>query len=282
MKLTRRGWMGAAAAGLAAAPVLGAGTAGPGPGPAPRPDLPDRGFRVTAPGAGHDYTAALEALRAYARSELIAQGLPGMTLCVTDADGFTALLTLGWADVAGRVPVNSEHLFQIGSISKSFIALTVLSLADQGKIDLDAPLARYLSDAALPETPITIAQLLSHTTGLPDGAPLFPRTPDGRLWSGFSPGSRFSYSNTGFNLLGVLIERVTGLSHHAAVRRQVREKLGLEAMVGTISAANRARFAVGYWPAEQTAAANLPGAPMEPALWDEEDNPAGSRSICAP
>jgi CubicO group peptidase (beta-lactamase class C family) len=57
----------------------------------------------------------------------------------------------GWADVDRRIPVSTAHLFQIGSISKAFAALTIFHLSDAGKIDLDAPLAKYLPDAMLPE-----------------------------------------------------------------------------------------------------------------------------------
>jgi CubicO group peptidase (beta-lactamase class C family) len=278
MSLTRRGWIAAATA-LAAAP--GAQAQAPSLAPPPsqgaRPPPPAPQFRITAPGAGtHDYTAALEALRAYALDEVDRLGLPGMTICVTDADGFTALLPVGWADVEHEIPLNSGHYFQIGSISKSFIALTVLALSDQGRVSLDAPVARYLPEAALPAETITVAQLLSHTAGLPDGAPLFPRTPDGRLWCGFKPGSRFSYSNTGFVLLGRIIERVTGLPHQRAVDSLVREKLGLGAIAGVISQERRPQFAVGYWGWDRTAAATLPGGRLEPALFSEEDNPAGS------
>jgi CubicO group peptidase (beta-lactamase class C family) len=277
MRVTRRGWIGATAA-VAGASVFSdvpAQTGGSAAKPA-IPDAPDSRFVVRAPGAGHDYTAALEALKAYARAELGAVGLPGMTLAVTDADGFTAVVGLGWADVDQRIPVSPSHYFQIGSISKSFIALTVLSLADQGKVDVDAPVAGYLPDAALPPEAITVAQLLSHTSGLPDGAPLFPRTPDGRLWSGFAPGSRFSYSNTGYVILGRLIERVTGLPHRKAVTDLVRRKLYLVDMAGTISQVRRPEFAVGYWPWNRTVASSLPGARLEVASWDEEDTPAGS------
>jgi CubicO group peptidase (beta-lactamase class C family) len=261
------GWLGAGAVAQSSPPLEVA--------PAPSP-LPVGSFLIRAPGARHDYTAALAALRDYAAQELAAYGLPGMTLSVTDADGFTAVLALGWADIERRMPVRRDHYFQIGSISKSFIALTVLSLADQGRIDLDAPLSRYLPDAALPPGQITIAQLLSHTAGLPDAAPFFPRVPDGRLWSGFAPGAHFSYSNTGFALLGKLIERVTGETHQGAVKRLVRDKLGLSDMAGTLSQAGRSRFAVGYWPWDSSAAAVLPGARLEFASWNEEDNPAGS------
>jgi CubicO group peptidase (beta-lactamase class C family) len=271
MRLTRRGWISGAAL-LAGATATGTASAqAPSVG-----DSPAGAFVVRSAGAGHDYAPALEALRAYARAELAAYGLPGMTLSVTDLDGFVAVLPLGWADVDRRIPVGPQHLFQIGSISKSFVALTVLALADQGKLDIDAPLARYLPDAALPPEPITVAQLLSHTSGLPDGAAFFPRVPDGRLWCGYAPGSRFSYSNTGYGLLGRLIERVTGQPHQHAVRRLVRAPLGLDSLAGTISRENRSQFAVGYWPWDRVAAASLPGARQEFASWDEEDTPAGS------
>jgi CubicO group peptidase (beta-lactamase class C family) len=259
--VTRRGWIGAASfAALAAGGAKAATT--------------PRDFEVLARG-GRDYAPALRALSAYAATELDAVGLPGMTLCVTDADGFTAILALGWADVEGRVPATSRQLFQIGSISKSFIAITILSLADQGKIDLGAPVSRYLPEAPLPPTPITVAQLLSHSSGLPDGAPIFPRGGDGRLWTGFASGSKFSYSNTGFELLGRVIERVTGDPHQWAVDKAVRQKLGIKGMAGVISNARRPDFAVGYWPWEE-ARGQIPGARLEKALWSEEDTPAGS------
>lgn len=277
MRVTRRGWIGATAA------MAGASMARAAPaqatavtGGSPIPPAPDGRFQIRAPGAGHDYASALEALSDYARGELAAIGLPGMTLVVTDAESFTAVLPLGWADVDQRIPVRPDHYFQIGSISKSFIALTILCLADQGRIDVDAPVARYLPEAALPAEPITVAHLLSHVSGLSDGAPLFPRTPDGHLWCGFTPGSRFSYSNTGYVILGRVIERVTGLPHRRAVTELVRAKLNLVEMAGTISQARRPEFAVGYWPWDRTSASSLPGARLEFASWDEEDNPAGS------
>lgn len=259
--------MGATAALAGASLAPGADAQAPSPSPT---------FVVRAPGAGHDYGAALTALAGYAEAELAAVGLPGMTLSVTDADGFSAVLALGWADVDQRIPVRPGHYFQIGSISKSFVALTVLALADQGAIDLDAPVARYLPDAPLPSEPITTAQLLSHASGLPDGAPLFPRTPESRLWCGFAPGSRFSYSNTGYVILGRLIERVTGQPHQRAVAELVRARLGLGEVAGTISPSRRPQFAVGYWPWDRSVAGSLPGARLEAAAWNEEDTPAGS------
>ena len=259
--LTRRGWIGAA--GFA---VLATGSA--------KAAITPRDFEVSHSG-GHDYAAALRALSEYAAVELDAVGLPGMTLCVVDSDGFTATLGLGWADAEARTPVTSRQLFQIGSISKSFIALAVLALADQGRIDLDAQVSRYLPEVPLPPAPITLAQLLSHTSGMAHDAPAFPRGGDGRLWTGFAPGAKFSYSNIGFNLLGRIVERVTGEPHQVAVEMLVRRKLGMKGVAGVISDARRPDFAVGYWPWDN-AHEQIPGARLERALWSEEDIPAGS------
>ena len=233
--LTRRGWIGAAGFAATAASGAGAQTAA-------------RDFAVTGRGGAHDYTAALRALSSYAATELDAVGLPGMTLCVVDADGFSATVGLGFADVERRIPVNARQLFQIGSISKSFIALAVLALVDEGKIDLGTPISLYLPDAPLPAAPITVIELLNHTGGLAHDAPIFPRGGDGRLWTGFTPGSKFSYSNVGFNLLGRMVERVTGEPHHVAVEMLVRHKLGMSGVAGVLSDARRPDFAVGYWP----------------------------------
>jgi CubicO group peptidase (beta-lactamase class C family) len=281
MNITRRGWLGATAAGAAAIGAPGLAAAQGAPGPAGAIEIPPARFEVAASGP-HDYGAALEALAAYARAELTALGLPGVTLSVTDSDGFTALLTLGWADVATREPIRPDHLFQIGSISKSFLALTLLSLADEGKIDLDTPLARYLPEAPWPTAAITVAQVMSHTSGLPDGAPIFPRTPDGRLWTGFRAGSKFSYSNTGYDLLGAAVEHITGLSHEEAILRRVRARIGCSDIAGEITQENRPGFPKAYIPWNQTNAAELPGSVMEAAKWDPEDTPAGCIGASAP
>ncbi len=263
MYLTRRSWLGAAVATGAVAATAFAAT-----GPAPP------AFSVKRAGR-HDYSAALDALQAYASRELKTIGLPGMTLCVVDADGFVALATFGWADVDRRIPVSTAHLFQIGSISKAFAALTIFRLSDAGKIDLDAPLAKYLPDAMLPETPITVAQVLSHTAGLADGAPIFPRVANGRLWCGFKPGTNFSYSNTGYELLGHLIDRVADKPHWDAIREAVLTPLGMSGTKGVITDKDRAQYAVGYIPFRQDCPP-LTQARMAIGPWTDEDTAAGS------
>jgi CubicO group peptidase (beta-lactamase class C family) len=208
-----------------------------------------RTVTVRSPGtSGHAYGPALDMLVAYAEQELAAAGVPGMTFCLVDAEGFAAVGTLGWADMDRRIPVGPSHLFQIGSISKSFGALCVYRLADEGKVDLDAPLSRYLPDAPLPAEPILVQQILSHTAGLPRSSPVFPRVPDQRLWTGFTPGTNFSYSNTGYELIGMLVEKISGKPYPLALRELVIRPLGITGLREVLQASDRARYAVGYSP----------------------------------
>ncbi len=281
MNITRRGWLGATATGAAALGAPFAAGAATLAGPIGQADIPKTRFQILSPGKV-DYRPALEALAAYARDELVAVGLPGMSLAVSDNDGFAAVIALGWADLAAHDPMTSDRLFQIGSISKSFLALTILSLADAGQIDLDAPIARYLPDIPWPEAPITVAQVLSHTSGLPDGAGMFPRVPDGRLWTGFPAGSKFSYSNTGFDLLGAMVERVAGKRYQEVILERVRAPLGVAAINESINQGNRPRFPKAYIPWDQTVAAETPQSPLQQAKWDPEDTPAGSIAATAP
>lgn len=267
--LTRRYWLGAAAATSAVAASAAWASSAP------------SNIALVQAGRSHrDYSAALEALRSYALLELKTIGQPGMTLCAVDTDGFGSLMTFGWADIDRRIPVSTNHFFQIGSISKAFAALTLFHLCDAGKIDLDAPLSKYLPDAMLPEEPITVFQVMNHTAGLPDGAPIFPRNPSGRLWSGFKPGSHFSYSNTGYELLGHLIARIADKPHQDAIGEMVRDPLGMSGARGIITDSDRARYAVGYMPFYQDRPA-LTGAQMAVAPWTDEDTAAGSIAATA-
>jgi CubicO group peptidase (beta-lactamase class C family) len=234
------------------------------------------GSIVRSRGTGtHAYQAVLDELSRYGREELSAVGLPGMTFSVVDAEGFIAVGTIGLADVDRRLAVRPSQLFQIGSISKSFAALCVYRLADTGKVDLDAPLSRYLPDAPLPEEPILIRQILSHTAGLPADAPIFPRVPGGRLWTAFAPGSNFSYSNVGFGLLGKLVERIYGMPYPLALRELVVRPLGMHDLAEVVQASDRARYAVGYSPLD-VSGPDLTRVPLGQTPWVSRDDAAGS------
>lgn len=204
-----------------------------------------------------------------------------MRFYLVDAEGFSAVGCVGMADVGRQITVNTSRLFEIGSVSKYFTALCVYRLADEGKVDLAAPLSRYLPDAPLPSEPILLQQMLSHTTGLPGDTPAtFPRVPDGRLWTGFTPGTAFLYSDTAFELLGLLVQKVTGMPYPAALRELVIKPLGLTEVRESIHASDRADYAIGYLPVDNTAP-SMTKMPISPALWVNYDSAAGNVAVRA-
>ena len=260
MEMTRRGLVGAAAL-LAAMPAFAVAEAYPA-----RTILRSAGKR--------DYGAAIEAIRVCAQAELAATGLPGMIVALVDDDGFEADLCLGWADLTSRTPVRPDHLFEIGSISKSLAAIALWQLAAEGRIDVDAPVSSYLPLHCLPPEPITAQQLLNHVAGLADGAPIPPNAPGGRLWTAATPGTNFSYSNTGYELIGLLITAVTGRPHPDVIRDRVLGPIGMTQATAHIRIEDRARMASGYVPAGDYPP--MLGTPLVEGPWNEMDEAAGS------
>ncbi|HEY5907267.1 MAG TPA: serine hydrolase domain-containing protein, partial [Vicinamibacteria bacterium] len=151
-------------------------------------------------------------------------------------------------------PVDRDTVFQVASLSKWITAWGVMALVQQGRLDLEAPISRYLTRWGLPETGfdnggVTVRRLLSHTAGLTDGlgyAGFAPGTPvqtleasltraadaspgaSGRVQVGHPPGDRFRYSGGGYTLLQLLIEEVSGGTFEAYMQRAVFEPLGMD------------------------------------------------------
>lgn len=130
----------------------------------------------------------------------------------------------GWADEKQRVPNKSSTRFRIGSVTKQFTAMAILLLQERGKLLVPDPICHYISDCPAIWSKITIHHLLTHTSGIPEYLTAeFPTqqttTPD-RLIAGFkakpldfAPGAQFSYSNSGYVILGSIIEKVSGESY---------------------------------------------------------------------
>ena len=113
---------------------------------------------------------------------------------------------------------------------------------------------QHLPGVALPDAPaISLTHLLQHSSGLPDDAPLFPHTPEGKLWSAFAPGSAWSYSNTGYLILGRIIERADGRSLAESLQRRIFSPLGMPKAQGRIMAKDRALYTAGYSPRDPEA-----------------------------
>jgi len=153
----------------------------------------------------------------------------------------------GMADLERNVPVTPYTIFESGSVAKQFTAAAVLLLAQQGKISLDDPMRKYLPELADYGSPLTIRQVLSHVSGLREWRPIatFGGLPeDTYVYSNqdilqlaskqhalnFDPGTAYSYTNTGFNILPILIERVVGngKSFQTFTRENIFAPLGMD------------------------------------------------------
>ena len=162
------------------------------------------------------------------------------------AEGNTVVFQKGYgeADRAWDVPVTPDTRFRIGSITKQFTAALILQLVEEGRVALDAPLTTYLPDyPADPGDRVTVHHLLTHTSGIPSytGLPGFmqaesrnPYTPAEltAVFSGlpqeFEPGTAYRYNNSGYILLGAIIEAVTGQPYDRVLREQLLTPLGLD------------------------------------------------------
>ena len=126
----------------------------------------------------------------------------------------------GLANVEHQVPVKPETVFQSGSVGKQFTATAVMLLVEQGRVSLDDPITKYFPEGATALEGIRVRHLLTHTGGTTDYPPNFDFRRDyteaalvkraAAIPLAFTPGAKWSYSNIGYLLLGVLIHRVTG------------------------------------------------------------------------
>ena len=203
-------------------------------------------------------------------------GVPGMTLALANRDGLIRASTYGYADTKAGLKVVPETMFEIGSISKSFVALALMQLRDEGKLDLNKPIVEYLPWLKINSkfAAITTHHILTHSAGLP-GAPLLLDALLGELWTAYEPGKKFLYSNTGYNILGFLIEAIDKRPFAAAMRARMLAPLGMTASAPIITTDLRKLMAIGYEPLQEGKPFSV-HSPLAEAQWLEVDIAAGS------
>lgn len=174
-------------------------------------------------------------------------GAPGALAEVRDRRRST-VLTSGVGNVTNQAPVHRDSRFRIGSMTKMFTATALLQLVGERRVNLDAPVERYLPGVVRGHgndgRVITVRQLLQHTSGLPDFLdylkpqdivkdPLAHHDPQDLLDTAlehppvFEPGTDWDYSNTGYLLAGMIIEKVTGHTYGTEIRERIIEPLHL-------------------------------------------------------
>jgi CubicO group peptidase (beta-lactamase class C family) len=177
---------------------------------------------------------------------LATHNAPGGVVMVIENGGIVYEAAYGVSDIKSRAPLTTKDLFHLGSVGKQFTALGVLMLAEQGRLSLDDPIGRSLPELARFGPRLTIRHLLNHTSGIPDyygnqelhrrllARSAMPTNKDAlEILSRFGtphfpPGQKFEYSNAGYETLGSVIERVSGLPYAEFMERHIFRPLGMK------------------------------------------------------
>jgi CubicO group peptidase (beta-lactamase class C family) len=222
--------------------------------PPPRFADPDRAAKLQSAMPEID-----RVFRAYATANRI----PGMIWGVVIDGQVAHLRSFGVRDRASQAPITPDTAFRIASMTKSFTALAVLKLRDDGRLWLDDPVSRWIPAFARMERPtrdtppLTVRQLLSHSAGLPEDNPWGDQqlsatdaTMDEWLARGipFStpPGTRYEYSNYAFGLLGRVVTNASGVPYEQYVQTAILSKLHMDGSTFRFADVDDARRAVGY------------------------------------
>lgn len=169
---------------------------------------------------------------------------PGCALGVSHRDAVVLEAAWGSAELEHRIPITATTIFEAGSVSKQFTAAAVLLLALEGKLSLDDDIRRHVPELPAYDAPITIRHLIHHTSGLKDWGAIasiggWPR--GSRIYThahvlqilarqptlNYAPGAEYLYSNSNYNLLAIIAERVSGERLPALTKRLIFDPLGM-------------------------------------------------------
>jgi CubicO group peptidase (beta-lactamase class C family) len=213
----------------------------------------------THPTAASD--AAIDAYLTRARDQL---GLPGLAVAIVRTGSPTHLFVIGRADEGGR-PITPQTPFLLASLSKAFTATAVMQLAESGRVDLDAPVRRYLPWFAVADTDasarMTVRELLNQTSGLTTREGTAYQTSDdqdvGALERGVrrlstavlgsAPGMAYAYSNANYDVLGLIVQTVSGEPFDRYLADHIYGPLGMTHSHATRDAAHADGLAEGYY-----------------------------------
>ncbi len=219
--------------------------------------------RFTGPLRTQKLESAMPQIDAILRAYAVEKKIPGMVWGVVIDNRLAHVGTFGVRDRVSNAPVTGDTTFRIASMTKSFTALAILKLRDEGKLSLEDPVAKWIPEFANMELPtrdtppLRIRQLLSHSTGFPEDNPWGDQQLsatdamlDEWLRKGipFStpPGTRYEYSNYAFGLLGRVVTRASGMPYEKYMRQEILSKLHMDGTTFEFSDVPAASRAVGY------------------------------------
>lgn len=196
---------------------------------------------------------------AYLRIDnLVARGMeinrtPGMTIALTDREETLWVATYGYANLETGTLLTKDHLFNFGSIGKSFTCILLLGGHEAGQVDLHKPVREYLPwfEIKTKYQPVTLHDLMTHSGGIPNGTDQETEAL-GEVWNlrdvetGFAPGEHFYYSNSGYKTLGLVLEKIYNRPYPQIVQELILNPLNMENTEPALTHAARHRFAKGY------------------------------------
>ncbi len=193
--------------------------------------------------AADPYRPAVERLQALVEREVADKRLPALSIALVDDQRVVWAKGFGHRDRDGKQPATAETVYRVGSVSKLFTDVAVMQLVEQGKIDLDAPVTKYLPDFKpvnkFDDTPITLRHLMAHRSGLirepPVGNYFDPTGPTlARTVASingtdlvYPPGKKIKYSNAAIGVVGYALEKTQGEKFEAYLKRTVLDPLGM-------------------------------------------------------
>ena len=201
----------------------------------------------------------------------VKQKIVGMSVVIVHDQDVLLAKGYGYADLASKTPANAQTVYRVGSITKVFTALAVMQLRDAGKLNLDDPIEKYLPEfkikSRFPDArPVTFRQVASHYSGLPREAPLsytyqdvtvFPRTEE--LIASLAnteligpADTKFQYSNLGFNILGLAVERIAHEPYADYVTKHILQPLGMKQSGFAVTEELKKSLATGYKAADKS------------------------------
>ena len=193
----------------------------------------------------------MKELISFIREKMAETKIPGLAISVLKDGKVIFTKGFGFRNVEENLPVTEKTLFYVGSVTKSFTALSIMKLVEDGKISLDDPVSKYLDlKLEVEGSPVTIHHLLTHTSGIPALAyaeavirgyfetsnvwlpiskpeDVLDFIQDYESWIEAKPGERFFYLNEGYVLLGLIISKVSGMNYEEFVKKEIFEPLGM-------------------------------------------------------
>ncbi len=209
------------------------------------------------------FRSEISLLETWIEAQMAYKNIPGLAVGIVYDQQLVYAKGFGYADLEKKTPVTPQSLFRIASNSKTFTATAAMQLRDEGKLKLNDPITKYLKDFYIRDPfpdapPITIFNLMTHTSGLPREAG-FPYWTDRKFPTMkqimdslpeqemiYPPGTRIKYSNLGMALLGEIVAVASGMSYDKYVRENIFRPLGMHSTSVFLSEKDKKRLVTPY------------------------------------